>query len=210
MHEKKNRTSHSRNVTPSVCIAALATAFPASAFARGGSRLFDVSITGSFQKDIQKFVTSSRRSLGVEIALPLTDVVNLTFGHTQILDLKIYNEAYREAKAVQGVALPEGSIEEKTQIADTSANADVGHSFGDVKPTLFGGALWRRSCFEDTAQDYGCTDQEVTWNAGIAVSAFTNMRPRFRLSYRISPSAHQDSSKKNLDELVSVGLSWSL
>lgn len=203
---KHSKAIHSAIVTSiaGVCL------LPAVGHARGGSRYIDISVSGSFQKDIQQYVTSARRSLGIEIGLPLTEVIDLSFGHTQILDVDIYNEAYRAAKTAQGVVLPEGAIEQKTQIVDSSANAAFGHSFGYVKPTLFGGALWRRSCLEDTFQDYGCTDQNVTWNAGLAVSAYITMRTRFRLSYRISPSVHQGGTKKNLDELVSVGLTWSL
>lgn len=181
-----------------------------NAYARRGANFLDVSLTGSFQKDIQQYVTSTRRSLGLEIGLPLTEILDLSFGHTQILDLDVYNEAYRETKKAQGVNLPDGSIEQKTQIVDSSINAAVGQSFGYVKPTLFGGALWRRSCLEDTFQDYGCNDQKVTWNAGLAVSAFITVSTRFRLSYRLSPSIYQSGAKKNFDELVSIGLTWSL
>lgn len=197
----------------SVC--AMSTFIPflslsSEALARGGSKLFDISLTGSFQKDIQQFVMSSRRSLGLEIGLPLTDVLDLSVGHTQILDRDEYNEAYREAKKAQGVKLPDGTIEQKTQIVDTSVNASVGHSFGYIKPTFFGGALWRRSCLEDTFQDYGCTNQKITWNAGLAISAYITMGTRARVSYRLSPSVHQPGVKKNYDELVSIGLTWSL
>lgn len=210
MQTSSKQNSFARTTMAGSILFATIAIFPGHAHARGASRLLDISISGSFQKNIQKYVTSTKRSVGVEIGLPLTDVVDLSFGHTQILDLDVYNEAYREAKAAQGVTLPEGAIEQKTQIVDSSANASFGHSFGYVKPTLFGGALWRRSCLEDTFQDYGCTDQSVTWNAGIAISAIITMKTRFRLSYRISPSIHQDDPRKNLDELVSVGLSWSL
>ncbi|NBO39135.1 hypothetical protein EBU99_11190 [bacterium] len=179
-----------------------------SAFA--GARYIDVSLTGSFQKDIQKFQTSSRRSLGLEFGLPLTEIIDLSFAHTQILDLDEYNETYRQAKLAQGVPLPEGSIEQKTQIVDSSMNASIGRSFGYVKPTLFGGGLWRRYCLEDTFQDYGCSDQKVTWNAGLAISAYITMGTRFRVSYRLSPSVQQEASKKNYDTLTSIGLTWSL
>lgn len=180
------------------------------AHARGSARFLDVSLTGSLSKDIQQFVTSSRQSLGLEIGLPLTDIFDLAIGHTTIIDRDEYNEAYREAKKEQGVNLPEGTIEQKTLVRDTSVNASIGHSFGYVKPTLFGGALWRRSCLEDTFQDYGCTNQKATWNAGLAISAYITLGTRFRVSYRLSPSVHQSGVKKNYDELVSIGLTWSL
>ncbi|MFZ9519950.1 MAG: hypothetical protein ACO3A4_05675 [Silvanigrellaceae bacterium] len=192
-----------------LCVALIASLFPN--IGKAGARYIDISLTGSYQSDIQKYLTSTRRSLGVEIGLPLTNYLDLSLSHTQILDRDIYNELYRETKKSQGVAVPDGDIEQKTQIADTSANAAIGYSFGYIKPTLFGGALWRRSCLEDTFQDYGCTDQTVTWNAGIAISAYIGMSgTRFRLSYRRSPSASQESTKKNFDELTSVGLTWSL
>ncbi|MEN9824428.1 MAG: hypothetical protein RI953_173 [Pseudomonadota bacterium] len=178
--------------------------------AHAGARYVDISLTGSYQSDIQKYQTSTRRSLGLEIGLPLTHFLDLSLSHTQILDRDVYNELYRETKKAQGVTVPEGDIEQKTQIVDTSVNAAVGYSFGYVKPTLFGGALWRRSCLEDTFQDYGCSDQDVTWNAGIGLSAYITMSTRFRVSYRRSPSASQESSKKNYDELTSIGLTWSL
>jgi hypothetical protein len=174
------------------------------------ARYLDVSLTGSYQSDIQKYLTSTRRSLGIELGLPLTSVFELGIAHTQILDRDVYNELYRETKKAQGVTVPEGDIEQKTQIVDTSVNASVGYWFGYVRPTLFGGALWRRSCLEDTFQDYGCTNQDVTWNAGLALSAYITANTRFRISYRRSPSASQESSKKNFDELTSVGLTWSL
>ena len=210
MMSKKNIRFKCTNSVCTIATIIASLCLSEDAMARGGSKFLDVSLTGSFQKDIQQFVISSRRSLGLEIGLPLTDVLDLSVGHTQILDRDEYNEAYREAKKAQGVTLPTGTIEQKTQIVDTSVNASVGHSFGYVKPTLFGGALWRRSCLEDTFQDYGCTNQKVTWNAGLAISAYITMGTRARVSYRLSPSVHQPGVKKNYDELVSIGLTWSL
>jgi len=199
-----------KNSVPTIVTVVALVSFSDEALARGGSKLIDVSLSGSFQKDIQQYVISSRRSLGLEIGLPLTDLLDLSVGHTQILDRDEYNESYREAKKAQGVTLPAGTIEQKTQIVDTSVNASIGYSFGYVKPTLFGGGLWRRSCLEDTFQDYGCTNQKVTWNAGLAISAYITMGTRARVSYRLSPSVHQPGVKKNYDELVSIGLTWSL
>lgn len=182
----------------------------ASDHAEARAKFIDISLSGSYQSDIQKYLTSTRRSLGLEIGLPLTDIFDISISHTQILDRDVYNDLYRETKKAQGVTVPDGDIEQKTQIVDTSANASIGYTLGFVKPTLFGGALWRRSCLEDTFQDYGCTDQPVTWNAGIAISAYITLSTRFRVSYRRSPSASQEAAKKNYDELTSIGLTWSL
>lgn len=191
----------------SAVLFALTGAFSSSASA--GSRFVDISLSGSYQSDIQKYLTSTRRSLGLEFGLPITHFLDLSLGHTQIQDRDNYNQLYRDIKKSQGVAVPDGELEQKTQIVDTSFNAAVGYSFGFVKPTLFGGALWRRSCLEDTYQDYGCIDQDVTWNAGLGLSTYITTNTRFRVSYRRSPSASQESVKKNYDELTSIGLTWS-
>lgn len=190
------------------CILAATVCLSSHAFA--SARYIDISLTGSYQSDIQKYLKSTRQSLGVEIGLPITPFFDLSLGHTQIVDRDLYNELYRETKRAQGVFIPDGDIEQKTQIVDTSVNAAFGYPIRFIKPTVFGGALWRRSCLEDTYQDYGCTDQKVTWNAGITLSAYITMSTRFRMSYRRSPSASQESARKNFDELTTVGLTWSL
>ncbi|MBM3381498.1 MAG: hypothetical protein FJY29_03560 [Betaproteobacteria bacterium] len=189
---------------------ALMGVVPSLAFARGGSRYINISLMGSLQKDIQQYTTSTRRSLGIEIGLPLTEFMEISLGHTQILDRDQYNEAYREAKKAQGVNLPEGPIEQKQQIADNSANISFGYSFGYVKPSLFAGALQRRACLEDTSYNYGCSNQNITWNAGLGLATYITMGTRFRVTYRLSPSVHQAGSKKSFDELVSIGLTWSM
>ncbi|MEN9808561.1 MAG: hypothetical protein RLZZ488_128 [Pseudomonadota bacterium] len=188
-------------------LVALTAAYPSDASA--GSRFVDISLSGSYQSDIQKYLTSTRRSLGLEFGLPINNFLDLSLGHTQIQDRDNYNQVYRDIKKSQGVAVPDGELEQKTQIVDTSFNAAVGYTFGFIKPTFFGGALWRRSCLEDTYQDYGCVDQDVTWNAGLGLSTYITTSTRFRVSYRRSPSASQESVKKNFDELTSIGLTWS-
>lgn len=195
---------------PQLAAAVLAASLLLYQKAHAGARFIDVSLSGSYNSDIQKYQTSTRRSLGIELGLPLTNIFDVSVSHTQILDRDVYNEIYRQAKIAQGVTVPNGDIEQKTQIADTSVNASMGYLFGYIKPAVFGGALWRRSCLEDTFQDYGCVDQDATWNAGLAVSAYITSSTRFRVSYRRSPSAAQESEKKSYDELTSFGLTWSL
>jgi hypothetical protein len=178
--------------------------------AHAGSRYLDVSLTGSYTSDIRKYLQSTRKSFGVELGLPVTSFFDVSIAHTNILDREVYNDLYREIKKSQGVSVPEGDIEQINRSLDSSVNAGIGYPMGYVKPTLFGGALWRRSCLEDTFESYGCLDQDVTWNAGIAMSIYITMGTRFRISYRRSPSATQDSGKKNFDELTSIGLTWGL
>lgn len=210
-HQQDFRTGLSAKPAQTSLLAAafvaLAGVFPSTASAR--SRFIDISLSGSYQSDIQKYLTSTRRSLGLELGLPINSFLDLSLGHTQIQDRDNYNHIYRDVKKSQGVAVPDGELEQNTQIVDTSFNAAVGYTFGFIKPTFFGGALWRRSCLEDTYQDYGCIDQDVTWNAGLGLSTYITTNTRFRVSYRRSPSASQESVKKNYDELTSIGLTWS-
>lgn len=212
-HNQKNTKVYSpksARFSPVFFVALFAVVSSFSSVASAGARFIDISLSGSYQSDIQKYLTSTRRSLGLELGLPLTHFLDLSLGHTQIQDRDNYNQIYRETKKSQGVAVPDGDLEQKTQIVDTSFNAAVGYSFGFIKPTLFGGALWRRSCLEDTYQDYGCIDQNVTWNAGLGLSTYITTSTRFRVSYRRSPSASQEAEKKSYDELTSIGLTWSL
>jgi hypothetical protein len=178
--------------------------------AHARARYMDVSLSGSYTSDVRKYLQSSRKSFGVELGLPVTDFIDLSIAHTNILDREVYNDLYKQIKKSQGVSVPEGDIEQITRSLDSSVNTGIGYQIGYVKPTLFGGALWRRSCLEDTFESYGCIDQDVTWNAGVAVSVYVTMSTRFRMSYRRSPSASQDSVKKNFDELTSIGLTWGL
>lgn len=210
MHDKNNRKSHSRNVTPSVCIVALAIAFPASAFARGGSRYLDVSISGSYSTNISQYYSGERQILSGAIGLPLTETVGVSFGHTARAEKNTYNDTYREALAAQGVNLPEGPVEQIRNEVNNYVNATVSHWFGDFKSTLEGGAFWRKSCSEDTFQDNGCNEQNVTWNVKLDLAAYMGMRTSFKVSYQISPSEFQGAGKKNLDKVWTTGLSWSL
>lgn len=210
MHLKLNYNAAKKRIMAVTMSGLLTFAIPCQSLAGYASKYMDISLTGSLNKDIQEYMTSSRRSLGIEIGLPITEVFDLILSHTLILDRDEFNEAYRSAKKAQGVNFPEGTIEQKTQFLDYSANAAIGYSFGYMKPTLFAGALKRRSCLEDTFQDYGCTDQKITWNAGLGLSTYITNTTRFRVSYRLSPSVHQSGLKKDYDELVSIGLTWSL
>lgn len=199
-------------VLAAVCAAAFT---PERAWAQG--RYLDISLSGSYQKAHSHYSTNLRRSLGLELGIPLSAYLSLAVGHTIVQSNTEYNEKYREVLVARGLRDLPPKLTQSYQTNDTTVNAAIGVALGALRPSLFGGALWRRSCSEDTFYDEGCEKDPVTWNAGAGLSIFLTQSMRFKVSYRISPSDQdQDADsletdkKKRFDELVSLGLTWSL
>ena len=172
------------------------------------AKYFEVGINGSYSKSHSTHKVSTLSSLGVDISIPFSYFFELSFGHTVSIDRDTYNQAYKDYMNSKGYVLPEGDIESVDQILDTFVNAVFAYPMGYLKPWIFGGQLWRKICQEDTYQDYGCSDMEPTWNAGIGLSFYLTMRLRLKGSYRISPYTG-DEDGSTLDEKVSLGISWS-
>ncbi len=191
--------------------AGLVAAFLAdgSAFAQG--RFLSISLTGAYAENTTKNSQTYRKSWGAELGLPLTSFFEVSLGHTFVEDITIYNDEYRELLEDRGYPLPEGRLTATQRIQDYSANGSLGYSIRSIRPSIFGGALRRKVCQEDFLEDHGCEMQNLTWNAGVALSVYVTWSLRLKASHRISPSVHQVSGeKRKFDELTSVGLEWSL
>jgi hypothetical protein len=179
-----------------------------SAKAQGGEFL-NISLSGSYAKSKSKFSSNYRRSLGLELGLPLTSYFQVSLGHNLIQDRTIYNDEYRSLAKERGYNL-EGPIVQEANIQDYSANGELGLNLGHVRPGIFGGALRRKVCQEDPLQDSGCETQDLTWNAGVSLQVLITYALRLKASYRISPSVKTGDSARSFDELTSVGLTWGL
>jgi hypothetical protein len=184
--------------------------FPADAFARGGSRYVDVSLTGSYATNISQYYESERQIISGAIGLPFTETMGVSVGHNLKAEKNIYNDKYREALEAKGVQLPDGSVEQTRTERNYYVNATVSQWIWRFRTTLGGGAFWRTSCSEDTFQDDGCNEQDVTWNVTLGLEYVMSMRTSFKVSHQISPSEYQGSGAKNLDKVWTTGLSWSL
>ena len=192
-----------------VLLGVLASVFASEALAQQPARFLDISVSGSYSRSFGQYTESRRKSLGIELGLPLSSFFEVSLGHNLIQDSTIYNDDYREA-VKERIVLPEGPITQSRNIQDYSANGALGIDLGHVRPSIFGGALRRKICEEDFLQDYGCQTQDLTWNAGVALQVYVTDALRLKLSFRVSPSVDTKRSTKTFDQLTSVGLTWGL
>lgn len=173
-------------------------------------QLFELTLSGSYSERFSEYKTNQTRSWGAELRLPLTHFFEVSVGHSFLEDKDIFNEKYRTLQQEQGYTLPDGPIESIDSYVDTTTNAALFYTFGYLRPSVFGGALWRTYCSENTLADYGCKDQDVTWNAGAALSVIITHNLRLRASVRFSPSVVKDSENQKYDQSTSIGLTFVL
>jgi hypothetical protein len=183
--------------------------FSATAHAQG-AQLFELTLSGSYSERFSEYKTNRTKSWGAELRLPLTHFFEVSVGHSFMEDKDTFNEKYRAMQQDLGYTLPEGSIESIDTYIDTTTNAALFYTFGYLRPSIFGGALWRTYCSENTLADYGCQDQDVTWNAGAALSVIITYNLRLRASVRYSPSVVKDNEDQKYDQSTSLGLTFVL
>lgn len=173
-------------------------------------QLFELTLSGSYSERFSEYKTNQTKSWGAELRLPLTHFFEVSVGHSFLEDKDTFNEKYRALQQEQGYTLPEGPIESIDTYIDTTTNAALFYTFGYLRPSIFGGALWRTYCSENTLADYGCKDQDVTWNAGAALSVIITYNLRLRASIRFSPSVVKDNADQKYDQSTSIGLTFVL
>ena len=174
------------------------------ALAQSG-RYFELTLSGSYETRYSQYRENQRKSYGVELLVPLTSFLQLSAGHTFVEDKDIYNDEYRAFQAEQNVALPDGPLFNISTYADTTGNGVLYYNFGYVRPSVFGGVLLRTYCEENPLIDYGCVEQDPTWNAGAGLSMIITLNLRLNISHRVSPAVTYETDGQ-LDGLTSVGL----
>lgn len=174
------------------------------------ARYLDVSLDGMYQRNDGPYKLTTYQTLGVDLGIPLTEFMDLSLGHMISVKTELYNETYKLAMRERGLSVPDVSLVSKEDTADTYVNAAFGVVLGYVRPTLFGGVLWRKMCNEDTFEDLGCEKPKLTWNAGAGASAYITMGTRLKISFRVSPPVTEKKKFKELDQKLTVGLAWSL
>ena len=180
------------------------------AHAFGRVPILELTLKGNYSERVSDYKKNYTKSWGVELRLPLSNFFELSLGHNFTEDRDVFNEDYRSLQEAQGNTLPEGKIESTDTYIDTTANAAIFYTFGYVRPSILGGALWRTYCSENTFVDYGCSEQDVTWNAGAALSMIVTYNLRLRLTYTFSPSFVSDESSEKYDQSTSLGLTFVL
>ena len=139
--------------------------------AQAQGRLLDVSLDGSYQKNSTKAYINTRKSLGLELGVPITSFFTVTAGQTLLDDRTKYSVEWIAQRSTQ-TKFPDNKYEQSKQTTDTTVNGALGIGLGALRPSIFGGALWRRECSEDSFQDDGCEKKPLTWNAGVSASVF--------------------------------------
>jgi opacity protein-like surface antigen len=167
--------------------------------------MLEVTLTGSLEERFSQFKTNQRRSWGAEVLVPIASFLQLSAGHTFLEDKDTFNSEYREFQSERGVALPPGAIESIETYIDSTVNGVLFQTLGYVRPSIFGGALWRTYCEENSLADYGCIEQDLSWNAGAGLSMRVTNNLRLGITYRVTPSVTHKKDKR-LDTLTSLSL----
>ena len=168
----------------------------------------DISLNGSYQKNNSDMKITYRRSLGLDLGLPIGRFFEVSAGYLLHQQIDKYTELYKQSARNKGYNLPDDTLEMRQNENQISLNGSMGMWLNSIRPSIFGGALWRKACQEDTFSSYECFPMKLTWNAGVGIALALTYRMRIKISYRISPSV--EDAKKQHDELTTVGWIWSL
>ena len=208
-HFSRTSTSSSSSAyVAALCTSLALVTWAQPALARYGMPRFELTLNGSYEQRFSQFKTNERRSWGAELLVPLTSFFQFSAGHTFLKNRDVYNDEYKAFQRARGIELPEGTVESIDTYIDTTVNGVLYQNFGYVRPSIFGGALWRTYCEENTFNDYGCKEQDVSWNAGAGLSLQITNNLRLSLSYRVTPSVTYKTDDR-LDTLTSLGLTIS-
>ncbi len=171
--------------------------------------ILDLTLNGAYSQAVTSYYTKTAQNYGFQVDVPLLGVLFASSSYTLSETKTRYSDTYRALVLSRGATSLPAVLEEVENSAGTTADLALSAPLGFVRPTLFGGALWRQVCFEDAFEDYGCHQEAVTWNAGAALSVHVTSFLRLKVTYRASPSA-MFSSDKTFDTSISSGLTWSL
>jgi hypothetical protein len=173
-------------------------------------KYFSVSVNGSYSQSKTEYSDKLRTSYGAELGIPLTSFLEVSYNYSRTDDKDKLNQKYRDELTNKGIAVPADTpLTRKVTLLDQSLDAGVGFMLGFIKPTFFGGFLWRTSCFEEWYADFGCSQAtKPTWNAGAMITTYITQRLRFKVTYRMSPVTNEGAPSKVYDRSVSLGLSW--
>lgn len=184
-------------------------AMPMQSFAQG--KIADISMDGSYSKARGSVKSTTRRTAGLEIAIPVSPYFQVGLGYSLFREDAHRDgpDADRDAEAILarglGYPLPD---KESSQASDATINGVFRFQIGMVVPFVFGGALWRTLCRENSFYDYGCEGKNMLWNGGGGLSLFLTQRLKARLKLSVSPPITEEKGK--FDTNTTFGFSYSL
>ena len=175
-----------------------------NAFAVG--KYANIGINANINRRYTDNYASVRKSAGGEIGIPLTNFVEISGGFNYTEEVYDYTTFYQDNLKKRGYSLPDEGVLQIDIIRDYYLNVGVGYPIGIVTPSVFGGGMVREICTQNSFGDEGCTKQQLTWNAGIALSVSLTQRVSIKFSYRISPSPLNVSKEKRYDDTYTLGV----
>ena len=151
------------------------------------ARGIDLTLNGSYSNSYTSDYKYTRTSYGLDLGIPLGNYFELNIGHTITNDSYVYTTEYKNYLINKGNTLPAGDLIQEYNTKDTFSNLSVGLFNSYIIPSIFGGIVYRKIYFKDY---YGTesTGDELTWNAGAALSIRLGRHIRLKISYNISPS----------------------
>jgi hypothetical protein len=157
--------------------------FPA--FAQG--KYFDLTFNGSYSVSYNSEYKYTRVSYGLDLGIPLNNYFELNLGDCITKEIYVFTDDYKNYFISKGNNFPAGDLTQEFNSSDSYANLSIGLFSLYVSPSIYGGIIYRRTYFYDYfgAESSG---NELTWDAGAALSIRLGRHLRFKLTYRISPS----------------------
>ncbi len=148
---------------------------------------FDLTLNGNYSVSYNSNYKYTKTSYGLDLGIPLNNYFELNFGDSITKEIYVYNDDYKNYLISKGNTFPAGDLTQEYNSADNYANLSLGLFSLYVSPSIYGGVVYRRSYFKDYVGTESSGD-ELTWNAGAALSIRLSRHFRFKVTYRISPS----------------------
>ncbi len=170
---------------------------------------FDLTFNGSYSVSNNTDYKYTKTSYGLDLGIPLSNYFELNFGDSITKEIYVYTAEYKNYFISKGNTFPAGDLTQEYHSSDTYANLSVGLFSLYISPSIYGGVIYRRIYFKDY---YGTesTGDELTWDAGAALSIRLSRHFRLKVTYRISPSGvNSPNGNPYYDHSYSGGLTIS-
>ena len=149
---------------------------------------FDLTFNGNYIVSYNSDYKYTKISYGLDLGIPLNRFFELNIGDCITRENYIYTEDYKNYLISKGSSFPPGNITQEYDSNDIYANLSLGLFSLYVSPSIYGGVLNRQSYFRDYYGTVSTDNQNLTWDAGAALSIRLSRHLRFKVTYRISPS----------------------
>jgi hypothetical protein len=180
-------------------------------FAFASGNFFDITFNGSFQSSFTTNYKYTKTSYGIELGIPLSSFFEINIGESFATSKYIYTDEYKAYLTSKGISLPTGDLTQEYLTTSTYGNISIGLFGYYLSPSIYGGVMNSQTRYKDFFGVETSKQENLSWDAGAALSIRLSRYLKFKINYRISPSNINTASGAPLyDQSYTGGLTISL